>query len=187
MTSNPSLRREPFQPWKVIERCEVFSIPGRLVVAVETVELPDGRHVDDYLQLKLADFVLIFAETESGDILCLRQYRHGARRTSLELVGGYIDPGENPITTARRELLEETGYASEEWTPLGKFVVTAVQGLGTGYVFRARVATKIQEPCSGDLEEAAIELLGREQLKAAVRAGEVIASPHLAAVALAML
>jgi hypothetical protein len=54
---------DSFRPWKLLERRELFSLPGRLVVAMDTIELPDGRRVDDYLQLRLADFVVVFAET----------------------------------------------------------------------------------------------------------------------------
>jgi ADP-ribose pyrophosphatase len=154
---------------------------------MHTVELPDGRRVDDYLQLQLSNFVLIFAETAAEEIICLRQYRHGARRTSLELVAGGIDPGEDPATAARRELLEETGYASAEWALLGKAVVSVAQGIGTAHFFRTRGASRLQEPCSDDLEEAVLEFLSREQLNAAVHNGEVIATSHLAAIALALL
>jgi ADP-ribose pyrophosphatase len=179
--------RAGFRPWRVVERREVFSVPGRISVAVERVVLPDGRLVDDYWQIKLADFVVVLAETEAGEIICLRQYRHGPRRESLELVAGRIDGDEAPLATARRELLEESGYVSDHWEGFGAFTVSATQGIATAHLFRARQAVKRQEPCSGDLEDAIVELLTREQLIAAVRSGEVITGSHLAAVAVAML
>jgi ADP-ribose pyrophosphatase len=103
-----------------------------------------------YWQIKLADFVVVFAETEAGEIVCLRQYRHGLRRESLELVAGRIDGDDAPLATARRELLEESGYVSEHREDLGAFTVSATQGIATAYLFRARQAVKRQEPCSGD-------------------------------------
>src|SRR5271166_2438812 len=106
MSSNrdqPSLR-----PWTVIERREVFSISDRISISIEAVKLPGGRIVDDYLQIHIADFVLIFAETSSGQVVCLRLYRHGARGIGLELPTGHIDGSEVPLDAARRELLEET-------------------------------------------------------------------------------
>jgi ADP-ribose pyrophosphatase len=187
VTTHDKARPDSFQPWKILDTRELFSIPNRLLVAMHTVELPDSRRIDDYLQLRLGDFVLIFAETAADEIICLRQYRHGVRQTSLELVAGGIDPGEDPATTARRELLEETGYGSTEWSLLGKAAVSVAQGIGTAHFFRARGASKLQEPCSDDLEEAILEFLTREQLIAAVHNGEVIATSHLAAIALALL
>lgn len=177
----------PFQPWKVVARREVFAIPNRVRVAVETVELPDGRLVDDYVQIRVADFVMVWAETEDGRILCLRQYRHALRRASLELVAGRIDGDEEPLAAARRELLEETGYESPCWEALGTFIISPTQGIATGHIFRARQAASRREPCSGDLEEAVVELVEREALLAAVRRGEVTAGSHLAAITLALL
>src|SRR5258708_2832875 len=103
--------------WKVISRREVLVIPRRIAVAVEEVELPDGRRVEDYVQFEIADFVVIFAQTVSNELLCLRQYRHGARRVGLELPAGRIDSPEGPIEAAQRELLEETGYRGSNWRP----------------------------------------------------------------------
>ena len=138
-----------FAPWRVVARREVFVVPGQISVAVEAVELPDGRRVDDYWQIKLADFVVVFAETAGGEIICLRQYRHGPRRQSLELVAGRIDGGEDPLAAARRELLEESGYVSRHWEALGAFTVSATQGIATAYLFRAAHAVAQQAPSLG--------------------------------------
>lgn len=59
------------------------------------------------------------AFTEAGELLVVEQFRHGTDRPSLEIVGGVSEPGEDPLDTARRELLEETGHASDTWIPLG--------------------------------------------------------------------
>lgn len=176
-----------FLPWKVLQRRDVLVIPRRISVAVETVELPDGRIVDDYVQLHLTDFVLVFAETESEQILCLRQYRHGLRGTSLELIAGRIDGAETPLAAARRELLEESGYESEHWEALGSFVASPTQGIGTGYAFAARNAARRAAPQSGDLEDAVLELLDHDELRRALGRGEILAASHLATIALAML
>src|SRR5260370_41567331 len=108
-----------FRPWQVMSRREVLSIPDRVTVSIESVLLTDGQCVDDYVQIDIPDFVLIFAETVSSEVVCLRQYRHGARGVSLELPTGRIDDAEAPLESARRELLEETGYKSTNWAPLG--------------------------------------------------------------------
>lgn len=179
--------RPRFAPWRVIDRRDVLSVPDKVTVALETVELPDGRIIDDYWQIRLSDFVVVFAETEACDVICLRQYRHGPRRESLELVAGRIEPGDEALATARRELLEESGYISGQWRSLGSFTVSASQGIATAHIFGARGAVKRQEPCSGDLEESVVDLLTREQLIAAVRNGEVVTGAHLAALAVALL
>jgi len=177
----------PFRPWKVIERREVFSVAGRLGISIEAVELPDGRRIDDYLQIHVADFVLIFAETAAGQVVCLRLYRHGVRGVGLELPTGHIDDLEAPLDAARRELLEETGYESTNWQPLGSFLQSTNHRIGTGHVFCARNATKMQEPNSGDLEESRVELLTHEELVTALRGHQIVSGSCLAAIALALI
>ena len=176
-----------FQPWRVVERREIFAITDRLSVASETVELPDGRLIEDYLQVKIPAFVVVFAETAEGEVLCVRHYRHGLRDTSLEFVAGRIDGDEPPIDAAKRELLEEAGYVSDDWQSLGCVVASSTQGLQDGYIFRARNAVQRQAAFSGDLEDTSVELLSRAQLKVAMAAGEIRVAIILAAMALVML
>lgn len=67
-----------------------------------------------------ADWVNILPITSDGEIVFVRQWRHGSERVSLELPGGLIDPHERePLQAATRELREETGHEAERWTPLG--------------------------------------------------------------------
>lgn len=79
------------------------------------VQLPAGLVLDDYFVSVRADVVLVFAVTENQRVVLVRQYKHGIGEVLIELPGGVIDEGENtPLEAARRELLEETGYASDE-------------------------------------------------------------------------
>ena len=68
--------------------------------------------------------VVILAVEDSGSesrILLERQYRHAARQSLWELPAGRIDNGENGLTAARRELLEETGYTATDWKCILRF------------------------------------------------------------------
>jgi ADP-ribose pyrophosphatase len=58
---------------------------------------------------------------EKGRILLVRQYRLSARQFLWELPAGTVDPGEKPLQTARRELVEETGYRAKKWTKMAEF------------------------------------------------------------------
>ena len=72
-----------------------------------------------YYSLKLPDYASIVAVTEEGRVLIVRQYRPAVERYTLELPSGIVDPGEAPAESARRELLEETGYEAREVELLG--------------------------------------------------------------------
>ncbi|MGD0775729.1 MAG: NUDIX hydrolase, partial [Candidatus Solibacter sp.] len=64
-------------------------------------------------------YAAVVAITEDRRVLIVRQYRPALERETLELPSGLVDAGETPLETARRELLEETGYAGGEWEALG--------------------------------------------------------------------
>jgi ADP-ribose pyrophosphatase len=72
-----------------------------------------------YYSLRLPDYASVLALTEQGRVLIVRQYRPALEKYTWELPSGLIDPGESPAETARRELLEETGYAAAEVEVLG--------------------------------------------------------------------
>ena len=72
-----------------------------------------------YYSLRLPDYTSIIAITPEERVLAVRQYRPALERYTIELPSGIIDPGETPESAARRELLEETGFAVGEIEPLG--------------------------------------------------------------------
>jgi len=88
-----------------------------LKVYRDSVRLPDGSQGErEYIRHPGA--VAIVALTDDRRILLERQYRYPPRREFIEIPAGKIDPGEAHFATAKRELLEETGYLAGEWTRL---------------------------------------------------------------------
>ena len=159
--------------WETIARREVLDRRPWLRVWSEDVRLPDGRVIADFSTIEMPDFVVIVALTTDGFVVAERNYKHGPRRVGLHLPAGYLETGEDPLAAAQRELLEETGYAAEDWAPLGHFVNDGNRGCGTGHYFLARGAHQIAPPDAGDLEEIAVELHTLDALLAATRSGEV--------------
>lgn len=180
------LEEDELKLWKVLKTQEVFVAEPWIRLAVQQVALPDGRIVDEYYQIALQEYAVIVAQTADGHIIMERQYKHGLKRVSLALPGGAIEPGEEPLTAAKRELLEETGYTAENWQSLGSFVNNANYGCGQAHIFTADNARLIAEPNSGDLEEMEILLMSPEQIVLAVRQGEVAILGAIAAIALAL-
>jgi ADP-ribose pyrophosphatase len=89
-----------------------------LEVRKDEVRLPDGSQTErEYVRHPGA--VAIVALTGQGAVVLERQHRYPLRRDFIEIPAGKIDPGEAQLETAKRELLEETGYAAAEWTHLG--------------------------------------------------------------------
>jgi ADP-ribose diphosphatase len=157
-------------------------------VGVERVELPDGRVIDEFLWVKTRDFAMAVALTPDGRVVLERSYKHGPRRVALSLPAGYVEAGETPDQTARRELKEETGYTSDEWQPLGSFTVDGNYGLCTEHVFLARNARRTSEAGGtghDDLEEIELLTLPLEDALATLARGEIAQLSSAAALALA--
>lgn len=74
---------------------------------------------EPWYSLRIADYCAIVAITDEERVLVVRQYRPAVERYTLELPAGLVDPGEAPELSARRELLEETGYEAGEMEALG--------------------------------------------------------------------
>jgi ADP-ribose pyrophosphatase len=152
---------------------------------VRRPELP-GEEPFTRVVLEHPGAVVVLAVDDEERVLCLRQYRHPARMRMLELPAGLLDvAGEDPRTTAERELLEEAGLAADDWTPL----VSAYSSPGISteeiHYFLAR---GLREADRGDFrpahEEADMQTLWVPfgDLLAACLAGRVHDAPVLVAV-----
>ncbi|UTH73131.1 NUDIX domain-containing protein [Chromobacterium sp. IIBBL 290-4] len=97
---------------------EVVHQGGFLKVHRDKVALPDGKEAErEYILHPGA--VAVLALTDDEQLIVERQYRYPAGREFIEIPAGKIDPNEPPESTAKRELLEETGYTAQEWLHLG--------------------------------------------------------------------
>jgi ADP-ribose pyrophosphatase len=129
----------------------------------------------------------VIAVTEAGEFLCFRQTKYAVDGETLAPVGGYLEPGEDPLSAAKRELLEEAGYEAADWQSLGQYAVDGNRGAGNAHLFLATGAHQTTEPDADDLEEMQFLLLSRAEVETALHNGEFKALPWSAAFALALL
>jgi len=99
---------------KKVADCRVFTVRED-----DSVRASDGRE-GSFFVIESRDWVNVIAMTVDQRVVLIEQFRHGVEETILEIPGGMIDPGEDPLNAAKRELAEETGYTSDNWTFLGK-------------------------------------------------------------------
>jgi len=139
---------------------------------------PDGQIVPEYFVVELPPSVCILPVTENSEVVMVRQYRHPLKQAILEIPGGFLDPSEDPGDAARRELLEETGYAFDKVTPLGK--IAANPGLldNFTYLYLASGGRKVQEQDLDPNEEIEIVLVPLEELVKMLRRNEIVQSMH---------
>jgi len=107
-------RNDKEMEWHTLSSKQLINRPW-LKARCDTVELPNGKIYDEYYVLSYPSWINVIAETEEGDIILERQYRHGLGVVSTEICAGLIEAGEEPLHAAQRELEEETGYTGGEW------------------------------------------------------------------------
>ena len=172
--------------WKTLSRQVLLKHSKFLTVENHTVELPDGRVIEDWPWVITPDFVNVLAVTQGGEFLVFRQAKYGIEGTSLAPVGGYIEPGEDPLSAAKRELLEETGYKAQKWLSLGRYRVDSNRGAGSAHFYFALQAEKVNDVDSDDLEEQHLLLLNVTEIEAALMSFQFKVLPWTAIVAMAL-
>lgn len=172
--------------WVVESSTSILRRDPWIEVFEEHIRLPDGRLVDDFYTVRLRDFVAVAAWTEDDRLITVQHYRHGPRRITRSLPSGFVESDETPAEAAKRELLEETGYAAETLFFLGTYVVDGNRRCGIEHVFHATGARRVAEPRSNDLAEASVHLLTIEQAGAALFNGEISELATAAGLALAL-
>ena len=128
--------------WHTLKRSVAHRHNAFLTVENHVVETPQGGVIEDWPWIVTPDYVNVVARTEQGLFLFFRQDKYAIEGVSLAPVGGYIDPGEEALQAAQRELLEETGYVAPHWQAAGVFPVDANRGAGRACFFAADRARK---------------------------------------------
>lgn len=172
--------------WKTLSRHVILEHSKFLTVENHSVELPDGRIVDDWPWVITPDLVNVLAITKENEFLVFRQTKYGIDGTSLAPVGGYIEPGEEPISAAKRELLEETGFEAPKWVSLGQYRVDSNRGAGSAHFYFALEAEKVKDIDSDDLEEQQQIFLDINELEAALNSFQFKVLPWTAILAMAL-
>ena len=160
------------QLWKTRSSKTLLERPPWFDVLVEEVELPGGKVVSDYHQIRMPHYTAVFAVTHEQQIMVMRCYRHAVGEVTLTMPGGMLEEGEDPLTGIQRELLEETGFVADQWQSLGALLGNSTRGCGNYHLFYASGAHQIQEPDSGDLEELDLLLWTRAQVETAIDQGQ---------------
>lgn len=153
------------RPWKTLNSRYLIKRPW-LTARCDCVELPSGVQMPEYYVLEYPDWVNTIAITKDGKFLMIRQYRHGIRKTCYELCAGVCEPSDNdPMESARRELLEETGYGNGEWELFMTECANTSTMNNTTYCYLAKGVEQIAPQKLEDTEDITVHMLDVSEVR----------------------
>ena len=152
-------------------RSELISRQPFLELYSHHLEMPGGSR--SVVTFAMPDWVAVAAVDERGRFVLVRQHRHGVDAPTIEPAGGLIDPGEEPVGAALRELLEETGYAGDGALQLGWVHPNPALQDNRCHLFLVRDARRVGEPHHDEDELTEVITMDAEDVRAAMWDGRI--------------
>jgi 8-oxo-dGTP pyrophosphatase MutT (NUDIX family) len=153
------------KPWEVLDSKYLSRKPW-LTVRQDHVRLPSGSEMAEYFVLEYPDWVNVIAITTDDKMVLIRQYRHGARKVHFELPAGVTEGVDgNYETSARRELLEETGYGGGQWQHWMTVSANPSTNSNRSHTYLARDVIRLQEQKLESTEDVTVHLLPLDKVR----------------------
>ena len=153
---------------------------------------PDGRVFEPFYSYSRRDYVVIVASDTDGNYICVRQFRQGIKEVTTEFPAGGVErddgreygttkASEETLEAAKRELMEETGYASDEWEHLLTIPSNATIADNYATVFRAKNCRLAGEQNLDETEVLQIYKYTEDEIETMIREGEFQQAVHVMA------
>lgn len=168
------------EKWKVLESKYIVQRPWA-TLRVDTLQLPNGVVKDEYYVLEYPTWVNMIGFTEHGTVLFVRQYRHGAAGVFVKLPAGVVEEGEDPTIAAKREMLEETGYAFKEMEYICMLYANPATSGNLTYTYVLTGGVKVQEQELDSSEDIEVVELSIEEVKKLLLENKIGQALHSAA------
>lgn len=157
--------------------------------------LPDGNVFEPFYSFSRKDYVVIVASDCDGNYLCVRQFRQGIKEVTTEFpagglersdgreyrAGGEDSSSEDALAAAKRELLEETGYRSDEWRHLITIPSNATIADNFAHVYLAKNCRKAGRQALDETEFLNVELHTEQEIQELIRTGGFQQAVHVMA------
>ena len=152
------------EKWKTIDSKYIIQRPWA-TLRVDKLEMPNGNIKDEYYVLEYPTWVNMVAITEDNQVIFVKQYRHGAGQIMVELPAGVVEENEDPEIAARRELLEETGYAFDDISYVCELYANPATSGNLTYTYLLTGGRKVQEQELDPSEDIDVVLMDLEDAK----------------------
>jgi ADP-ribose pyrophosphatase len=159
------------EKWKIL-RSRIDKDYKIFRVRADEALSPRTQHLHDFYTLESSHWVNVIPLTPEGQVVMIRQYRHGSREVTLEIPGGLVDE-HDPREAAIRELMEETGYEGEEVTLVGSTNPNPAIFANLCYTYLVRNARKTGEPSFDMNEDIEVELMPLARIPSLIAEGVI--------------
>ncbi|MCR4807576.1 MAG: NUDIX hydrolase [Lachnospiraceae bacterium] len=189
-------KKDPLE-WEEIS-CEHIVQDEWIDIRRLAYRFPDGSAFEPFYSYSRRDYVVIVATDEEGNYLCVRQFRQGIREVTTEFPAGGIErkdgkeyghsqdvSSEDALDAAKRELLEETGYESDEWRHLLTVPSNATIADNYAYLFEAKNCRKVAGQSLDDTEFLNVLKIPKQELEDMIKTGRFQQAIHILALQLA--
>ncbi len=168
--------------WKLLSSKYLFERKPWLTIREDRVLLNKGEVMDGYYVFEYPDWVTVLATDINGDFIMIEQYRHALGEVNYELSAGVCDDDDiDHLASAKRELLEETGYGGGTWQ---KWIVNSANpGTHTNltHCYIAEGVVKMKEQELDDTEEINVCKLTRDEVVDLLMNNQIRQSLHASA------
>ncbi len=133
----------------------------------------DPSRSGEFVVIDSPDWVNVVALTDGGEVLIIEQFRHGTEEVTVEIPGGSVDPGEDPLAAGIRELREETGYGGGAAEIIGAVAPNPALLNNCCHTVLVRGVERQGAPQFDGLEEICTRLVPLEDVPELIRSGAI--------------
>lgn len=152
------------KPWKTLQSETVID-DEYMKIRKEVCQLPDGNIIQNFYVKDSPEFVVVFCLTKDNQVIMVKQYRHAIGEITLELPAGVQSRHDiNTAEAARRELMEETGYAADTLKHVGEVYADPTRTKAKLHIYFAPSAEKISMPTNKNYEQTEVELVSLDDI-----------------------
>lgn len=171
MSSEPDARPE-LARWTVHGE-RLVDDSRKMDLSIAQVELPNGVHFEQYVLRMPRAAMTVLLDDRGEHVLMIWRHRFVQDRWTYELPGGYVDPDEDPVVTAAREVEEETGWRPRSMRPLTRFQPMPGTADFENLLFLGEGAEDTGKPADSD-ETARVEWIALGSVRDRIDRGEII-------------
>ena len=156
---------------------------------------PDGSVFEPFYNYSRRNYVVIVASDTEGRFICVRQFRQGIKEVTTEFPAGGLErkdgkeygtagagsDSEDALEAAKRELMEETGYESDEWTHLLTVPSNATIADNYAFLYMAKNCHRVSGQSLDETEFLNVELLSEDDIEKLISKGEFQQCVHITA------